>query len=243
MQPEIISYHLSLNDLQIEINQIEEAMGYEPENVPDVIHELAEKLLIESNELIDIKGSICHSDQFSIDKAMGEVSFNHLIFEVGKKIANQLSGAKTGLFFLCTIGNNIEKKSRELSLSGDFLEGYIFDVIGSVVVEAAINKIVSIIEVDFKMSGENLTNRYCPGYCGWKLEEQIKILSLFKDNYCNITLSDSFLMSPVKSVSGLIGVGKNMKKGLHECQLCELTTCQYRKKRLEKIASINESQT
>ncbi|MCK7538940.1 MAG: hypothetical protein MZV63_52410 [Marinilabiliales bacterium] len=47
-----------------------------------------------------------------------------------------------------------------------------------------------------------ITNRFSPGYCGWDVAEQHKLFSFFKDNFCGITLTESALMNPVKSVSG-----------------------------------------
>jgi len=57
---------------------------------------------------------------------------------------------------------------------------------------------------------------------------------LFPENHCGIKLSDSCLMDPIKSVSGVIGFGRNVKKTAYECQMCELETCIYRKIRLAK---------
>ena len=79
-----------------------------------------------------------------------------------------------------------------------------------------------------------MANRYSPGYCGWALSEQKRFFALFPENHCGIKLSDSCLMDPIKSVSGVIGFGRNVKKTAYECQMCELTTCIYRKIRLAR---------
>ena len=74
----------------------------------------------------------------------------------------------------------------------------------------------------------SITNRYSPGYCVWHLKEQKSLFSLLPAEYCNITLTDSCLMQPIKSVSGLIGIGANGKQKTYLCSICELSHCLYR---------------
>lgn len=65
------------------------------------------------------------------------------------------------------------------------------------------------------------TNRYSPGYCGWHVSEQQKLFSLFPvASPCGIQLTDSSLMIPIKSVSGIIGVGSHVRKLEYTCGLC-----------------------
>ena len=147
---------------------------------------------------------------------------------------SQLVKSEGAAIFICTAGPRIGEVSKEIMAGGDFMEGYILDVLGSVTVEAAIEKIQDILISEIQEKGLKVTNRYSPGYCGWKLTEQRKLFSLFPLGHCGITLSDSCLMEPVKSVSGIIGFGAHAKKHLHECELCELETCMYRTIRLAR---------
>jgi hypothetical protein len=48
---------------------------------------------------------------------------------------------------------------------------------------------------------------------------------------CGVTLTDSSLMLPIKSVSGVIGVGPDVKKMDYTCGLCSFADCFRRKKR------------
>ena len=66
----------------------------------------------------------------------------------------------------------------------------------------------------------NSTNRYSPGYCGWHVSEQHKFFAFLPQNYCGIELSDSALMKPVKSVSAIIGIGKDCSKRKTTIVLC-----------------------
>ncbi len=110
------------------------------------------------------------------------------------------------------------------------MRGYVYDVLGSVTVEAAVDKMQGELEIKMQEKELKITNRYSPGYCGWPVNDQFKLFSFFPDNYCGITLSSSALMAPIKSVSGVIGIGPKVKKHPYTCQLCDAQNCIYRDK-------------
>jgi hypothetical protein len=69
------------------------------------------------------------------------------------------------------------------------------------------------------------TNSYSPGYCGWHVREQKQLFSLLPDNPCGIKLNNSRLMHPVKSVSGIIGLGIGIEQTPYACEICGLKGC------------------
>jgi hypothetical protein len=111
---------------------------------------------------------------------------------------------------------------------GDPLTGYIYDIIGSIVVDAAADMMQSELEKTILSAGKKITNRYSPGYCGWDVSEQHKLFRLFPDNFCGIRLTDSALMDPVKSISGIIGIGEEVRYNNYRCSLCDMKECAYR---------------
>ena len=233
MQSELKNFAFVFSELKIKVDQIEEAMGYAGGQSPEPFPEMISTALSQCEVLCNIRGSLMVSENFSIDKE-GNLLIAGVFFQVGSKIARQLRNAEGGALFICTAGAGIGEKSRELMANGDLFEGYILDVIGSVTVEAAIEKIQDNFELELSAAGMKMANRYSPGYCGWALSEQKQFFTLFPENHCGIKLSDSCLMDPIKSVSGVIGFGANMRKTAYECQMCELETCIYRKIRLAK---------
>jgi cobalamin-dependent methionine synthase I len=110
----------------------------------------------------------------------------------------------------------------------DFLKGYIFDIVGTEIVEAAADLMQGDLEKNMRDSGKKITNRYSPGYCGWDVTEQHKLFQLMPENYCGIKLTPSALMDPIKSISGIIGIGENVKNNPYTCRLCNQNDCVYR---------------
>ncbi len=237
MFTELKNFSYSFNELKINVRMVEEAMGYFETTSPEPFPEMIALALGQCESLCDIRGSILVSSNF-VCNTKGYITIEGTTFNTGIKIMKQLGLARGATLFICTAGSGIGVRSNELMARGDFMEGYILDVIGSVTVEAAIDKIQNALEIEMMGNGLKLTNRYSPGYCGWALQEQKQLFDLFPNNYCGIQLSDSFLMNPVKSVSGIMGFGENVKNGIYECQLCELVTCFYRKIRIDKHKKI-----
>lgn len=233
MQPDLRNFAYSFKELGITIGDIEEAMGYGIGQSPEPFPDMIAMALDQCAELCDIRGSLVVSDNFSL-VTTGSIVVEGVTFDIGKKIARQLRNAEGGALFICTAGAGIGEKSRELMAAGNLIEGYILDVIGSVTVDAAIDKIMDSYESELVNSSGKITNRYSPGYCGWALSEQKQLFTLFPNNQCGIRLSDSCLMNPIKSVSGVFCFGANVKKMAYECQMCELKTCIYREIRLAK---------
>jgi hypothetical protein len=48
---------------------------------------------------------------------------------------------------------------------------------------------------------------YSPGYCGWHITGQKRLFAFLNPERIGISLNESCLMSPIKSVSGVLVVG------------------------------------
>jgi cobalamin-dependent methionine synthase I len=99
--------------------------------------------------------------------------------------------------------------------NNEMLHGYIYHIYGSLAVENAMELIQNNLKFEMAKTGSEISNRYSPGYCRWTVAEQKKLFSLLPPEFCGITLSDSCLMQPIKSISGFIGIGPKIRhKGI-----------------------------
>lgn len=152
-------------------------------------------------------------------------------FHVGTIIQKMLSHSEQYAFFLATAGPGPELLARSLMNQGNYLEGYIVDLAASVIVDLAADQVQEQLKEHADVAGLQITNRYSPGYCSWKVEEQQMLFSLFPRNCCKISLSASSLMDPIKSISGIIGVGASVKYRDYSCEICSMPDCNFRKTR------------
>lgn len=165
---------------------------------------------------------------------------------IGRIIARQLRGSEAFALFVATSGREFELLQKLFKQSGDLVKTFIADAMGSVIAEKTAdcmeecleNTLLNGITPPVAGLGSQLpttdyhhTNRFSPGYCGWHVSEQRKLFSLFPvADPCGVHLTESSLMLPIKSVSGVIGIGRNVKKLDYTCGLCDYTQCFKRKK-------------
>ena len=143
---------------------------------------------------------------------------------------NTLRGSEAFAFFTATAGVEFEEFQHLLQQEDDMVKIYIADSLGSIIAEKAADCMEEELAVFIEKRGWKHTNRYSPGYCGWHVSEQQKLFSLFPvASPCGIQLTDSSLMIPIKSVSGIIGVGSHVRKLEYTCGLCTFENCFRRK--------------
>ncbi len=192
----------------------------------DMISELTEKSIKVAEPMA---GYILYDD-IQIDPSNYKLRISDSIFETGKTVTSLLKKSELIIVFACTCGDKIEKLSKDLMKQGHSLEGLIVDLIGSEIAESIAeylhNYIESILK-DFEMS---VSNRYSPGYCNWNVKEQQKLFPLLQGKDCNILLTSSSLMIPIKSVSGVFGAGHSIKRLPYKCSVCDDELCILRNK-------------
>ena len=232
----IKEFQYSFNELGIENSDIAELMGFEDGIIPEPFPELIEYALNHAPSICNIRGGfrIFNHDETGIDKQT--IRICDQVFNPSKIVLTQFKNASSFALFICTAGAEISQHSREVQSNGDPLLSFVFDVIGSVTVEKATDKIQKELETESQKTGLNISDRYSPGYCEWSVAEQQKLFTLMPDNFCGVSLSESSLMTPIKSVSGIIAIGRNLKQMGYQCHWCTEKNCIYGKiKRQKKI--------
>lgn len=151
------------------------------------------------------------------------------VLQTGRRISGYMMGATEIALFICTAGQTFTELSHRYQQNGDFLEAFVVEAIGSVTVEKAMDRIQFRLEAEMAAAGKQITNRYSPGYCDWALTGQQSLFACIGPHSTGITLSESCLMQPIKSVSGIIGIGPEVKKRPYGCAICTNATCVYKR--------------
>jgi len=189
---------------------------------------LVEKYITECLRISSTEGAFVLTEAL-LSSSDEEITVPGLVFDSGKIIPKMLRHSAYYVFFVVTAGPEPEALARNLMAEGNYLEGYIVDLVASALVDSAADQIQEQIRKIAKEGGMSITNRYSPGYCSWKVEEQQKLFSLFPEGSCGISLSESSLMNPVKSISGIIGMGAGVSYRDYTCEICSMVHCQFRK--------------
>lgn len=228
----MIYKELKYDDLHITLKEVYESMQY-GDNVPDesvrteidaVIAEIS-TFLRPRFCVINVEGVL--DTETNTLNIVGSDGLSNITFDIGKIIARQLKGSESYALFIATSGMEFQNYQDKLKREGDIVRMFIADSIGSLLAEKCADQMELVLE-------GNHTNRFSPGYCGWHVRQQQILFPLFQGNTCGVTLTSSSLMVPIKSVSGIIGIGDNVRKLEYTCGLCDFDKC-YKKKFVKKF--------
>jgi hypothetical protein len=147
---------------------------------------------------------ISHAEFEPIYNGIGLNSNPGLIEEIYKK-------SKYMALFAVTIGPVVGTKIRELFHKSEFALGSFLDSAAS----CGADLISHVLEAQFKkyLSRHDLAASdmevlaYSPGYCGWHISAQRALFDYLHPDEIGISLRDSFLMEPLKSISGVLLAG------------------------------------
>jgi hypothetical protein len=146
------------------------------------------------------------------------------------------------VLFAVTIGHRICKRISELFEAHEYLMGSLLDTAAS----AGTDRASRVIEAWFKnkLSKDGRIKKnddvlaYSPGYCGWHISAQKKLFDALKPAEIGISLRESFLMEPLKSISGVLIAGASeihlFDSTFEFCGDCASPSCHERQEELKR---------
>lgn len=222
---------LTYDSLGISREEIYVQMGYGDASPDDAtaaeIDEMIERVrsVLRPRFCFFISGGVLHEDEKRLG-VRGEQ------FEIGRIITRQLRGSHAYAFFVATAGTEFEELQQRLKAENDMVRIFIADALGSVIAEKAADRMEEVLQDEIGTRGWRHTNRFSPGYCGWHVSQQQSLFRMFPTTSpCGVNLTGSSLMVPIKSVSGVTGVGPEVRKLEYTCGLCDYEKCYKRRKK------------
>lgn len=211
--------------LEITLDEVATFMGFEREAIPEPFTEVIENALIQARSICKPTGGFIIFNHCALNKTDNTIRIEDQLFYPDKIVISQLKEMKQIAIFVCTAGIEITNLSNEFLQNDDSLTFFALDTVGSIAADKTAEKTQAELEKTVKKGGLNISDRFSPGYCNWSVAEQQKIFSLLPHNFCGIQLSSSSLMHPVKSVSGVIGIGANLSQKGYQCHWCTDKEC------------------
>jgi hypothetical protein len=215
----------SFESIRPSADEVCEIMGYKSGSVPSFVPPLLDALMVEVPANAGAAGCYRIFKLTGPGISGGKVYFDEGAVSCGSKICHQLSGADSIALFVATAGLSFDEWIKRKGREEDIMSEYIAGSIGSVLAEKVAEKVKNEISERALAEGKGISNGYSPGYCNWNIIEQKIIFDLLPVGDIGVSLTGSFLMNPVKSVSGIIGIGPGLLPGEYICDLCNLTDC------------------
>ena len=138
-------------------------------------------------------------------KGIIELEGTNLILE-SNDLYEILKDCNECILMAATLGINIEKDIKKYSCT-ELTKGIIIDSCATTAIEEVCDKVQNEIENNILKNGQYLTFRYSPGYGDLSIEKNTEILTILNSQKeIGLTVTDSGIMIPRKSVVALIGV-------------------------------------
>jgi hypothetical protein len=224
-------FSYAYSELLPSTEELERVMGYRSDDAPEPLTRLITEVRNELTGMDHACAEYLVCKQIKCNTKDKTIEIDGVLFDVKPIIHSQIKDAEEIALFIATAGYEVGRRSHFSMKEGDLLRGYVYDVIGSEVAENAAARMQTELKESSELRGMKITNRFSPGYCGWDVADQQKLFSFFRDNSCGITLTESSLMNPVKSVSGMIGIGTKVKFRDYPCKKCDDHNCIFRGRR------------
>jgi hypothetical protein len=143
-------------------------------------------------------------------------------------VAHHLAGAKQVVFVVCTIGSELEAFASS-QMQANPLLALALDGLGNAAVEVLSQQICAQVGKQAQSLGLTASAPISPGLPEWPVEiGQPLIFSMLDPLQVGITLTSSGMMVPKKSISFILGIGRDAIQ-TDLCDLCNLRErCHYR---------------
>ena len=143
-----------------------------------------------------------------------------------KDLARNLDGCAKAVLFAATVGVGIDRLIAKYSVLSP-AKALLFDAIGTERIEALCDLFCRDIEKEFQMTARP---RFSPGYGDLDLPFQKTAFAAMNcRKHIGLSLSDSLMMSPSKSVTAIVGLCETpCKLPSRKCEACGKTDCAFR---------------
>ena len=220
-------------DLNVNKNEIKRYLGYQgvKEYSPE-IEEAIDECLEEMKKVVSPRYVYKRFPIIWLDDGDSHVlEFSGVKIKEGSLTAN-VRGCTDIVMLAVTLGPEPDRLVKRAGLRQSF-KAMVYQATGAAMVEAWCDEINEKIIAEAQEDGLYARPRFSPGYGNFPLETQKdfeRILMMHKK--IGVSLSESLLMTPTKSVTAVIGLSKEklpcIKSG---CEIClKNDTCEYSRK-------------
>ena len=195
-------YKLDATDVPASKKEVIRYLGYRALHQPDEkISSLIDSCILEMQKVLrpnlvydefhlKVEGNLCRAGEAEI---------------VSEKLAKNLAGANRVIMFGATIGSEVDKLIRTTTVT-DPAKAVIFQACGAMFVEEFVNDFNRRIESEMAAEGKSCCKRFSPGYGDLSLESQKLFFRILNCSKIGLTLMDTLIMAPEKSVTAFIGI-------------------------------------
>lgn len=152
----------------------------------------------------------------------------------GGPVASVIGGAEDLVVAVVTIGPKVTERIGQLRDTRQMFNAMLLDDLGSWAVDQVRQQMCRMIEADARAQGLRASASLSPGESEWSVSEQEVLFKLLDTSAIGVTLSPSMIMQPLKSLSLIVGTGRNPMgvEDASNCDFCSIKDrCAHRQRR------------
>jgi len=170
---------------------------------------------------------------------IAEFRHEQLTLANGAKMGNGplttvVAGATHLVIGVCTIGRALSDRISDNQRAGQRLRAMFLDDLGSWAVDQVRQQLCRLVEAEANAQGLRASASLSPGESEWSVRDQAVIFSVLDTHGIGVALTETMVMSPLKSLSLVVGTGPGPLgvEGASNCDFCTIRErCQHRKLR------------
>lgn len=167
---------------------------------------------------------------FSVDRQEdGKISIENMKID-SVSLSRNLKGCTKAVLFGATLGAGVDRMIRRTSLT-DMSSAVIQQACASALLEEYCDSVQTKVGSELEKEGLYLRPRFSPGYGDFDIRFQEPIMRMLDcAKTIGLTMTDSYMMSPTKSVTAVIGASPVRERcPVAGCEACTKTDCEYRR--------------
>lgn len=147
-----------------------------------------------------------------------------------RNLEKNLWGCSQVILFAATLGTQADQLIRRFS-GWKMSQAVVMQAAAAAMIEAYCDGWQEELKREFGKQGLYLRPRFSPGYGDFPLSCQLPFLRALQcQKRIGLTVTDSLILAPSKSVTAVIGLSRRDEKcHKHGCEVCEKTECPFRR--------------
>lgn len=146
-------------------------------------------------------------------------------------LAYNLRGCERVVLMAATLGVEVDRCiARETAKS--MARAVVFQAVAAELIEGYCNQINDAVSQEYACQGLYTRPRFSPGYGDFSIVHQLDFARLLQTpKKIGLTVTDSMMLVPIKSVTAVIGLSASPRGGVettNKCKRCDMADCSFR---------------
>lgn len=209
--------------------QIKEAiryLGYGNHIVEERVQKQIEECFVELSRVMAVK-SRYHIFDLEIKEHTIRIGAMEII---SRNLEKNLKGCEKVVVFGATLGIGVDRLMHKYTLT-DMSKAVILQACAAAALEEYCDSCQDEIVALLKEKNKYVRPRFSPGYGDFDIRHQADIIRMLElPKSIGLTMTDSYMLTPIKSVTAVMGVsGENTPCHRQGCENCQKKDCAYRR--------------